>query len=603
MNSPSTSAIRCHGNRLAQEPSRYLQQHGHNPIDWYPWNDEALARARRKDCLIFLSVGYSSCHWCHVMEREVFQDDEVAQVLNDHFVSIKVDREEMPDLDALYMEAVQMITGQGGWPMSVFLSPDLKPVFGGTYIPRGRFRGLLDQLIEIYTHRRTELLAQSDQLSHRLGGLASISVPDAPPAGAEALEDAVSQAKDAFDPTQGGFQQSQKFPMPVRWRFLLQEYRHQRDPELAEMLTLTLEAMQGGGIRDHLAGGFHRYTVDSDWTVPHFEKMLYDNGQLAALFVEAGISLQRDDFLATGHDVLNFLIRDMRHPEGPFYASFDADSGGEEGTFYLWDADEIDASVGPQDGPLLAEYLGIVPQGNFEETGKCVLTRRADLTALALKYQVAEDYPAQAFERHRPTLRAVRDQRTAPGLDEKVVTSWNGLVIKALAQAAAKRPAYLKAAEEAADYLLENHRDKRGDLTRSSTAGRVAGDAVLDDYANLIDALLEIHKANGSPERLQEARELTDRVLRDFIRPEGGFFQTAEHQSAPLGRRVDPFDNVTPCGNSVMLHNLAYLAAETGEASYRSAAMKSLEQTAGLLNRAPFEMPWTCAALRTLLGS
>ncbi len=603
MDTPSPSSIRRDGNRLAQEPSLYLRQHGHNPIDWYPWGDDALQKARAEDRIIFLSVGYSSCHWCHVMEHEVFEHDDVAAALNRDFVSIKVDREERPDIDAVYMEAVQLMTGQGGWPMTVFMTPDLKPFFGATYLPKARFLGLLDQLVDVFRHRRAELDAQGDRVTQRLGLVGSMEIHGAPALDARLLEATVQRSKELFDETHGGFSQSQKFPTPARWRFLLREFRRHRDDELRAMITHTLEAMQGGGIRDHIGGGFHRYTVDPHWTVPHFEKMLYDNGQLASLFLEAGVALQRQDFLDTGCDVLDFLLREMRHSGGAFHASFDADSGGEEGTYYIWDAADIEAVIGSGDGAPLADLLGVTPGGNFEHTGKCVLTWRADIVSVASKHGLSPREAGDLLPRHRQALRTARARRTPPALDEKIITSWNGLVIAALAQATAAtgRSEYLAAGEEAMDFLLTHHRDAQGRLLRASTDGRVAGRAVLDDHAFVIDALLELYQVGGRPERLILARELTDTVRREFARPEGGFYQTPAGAEAPLGRRFDPFDNVIPAGNSVMLHNLLRLAAATGEETYLAEGRRGLEQASGLLDRAGFEMVWTCAAARLAL--
>ncbi len=585
----SPQTIRRDGNRLTREPSLYLRQHGHNPIDWYPWGPEALEKARQEDRIIFLSVGYSSCHWCHVMEHEVFEHDDV--------------REERPDIDAVYMEAVQLMTGQGGWPMTVFMTPDLKPFYGATYLPKDRFLELLDRLLKVRQTRRAELDAQSRRVTERLNLMGNLTIHDAPELDPALLAGIVTRSKELRDQTHGGFAQSQKFPTPARWRFLLREYRRDGDAELGAMITQTLEAMQGGGIRDHLGGGFHRYTVDPEWTVPHFEKMLYDNGQLASLFLEAGVALQRPDFLATAVDTLDFLLRKMRHPEGAFYASFDADSGGEEGTYYIWDEADITAEVGPTDGPALAAMLGITPQGNFEDTGRSVLTWRADAEAVAGEYGLTADLARALLPRHRQKLLAARDRRTPPALDEKIVTSWNGLVISALAQATAAtgQPQYLAAGEKAMDHLLRAHRDPDGRLFRASTAGQVAGEAVLDDHAFLIDALLDLYQYGGSPERLILARRLTDQVRERFARPGGGFYQTPAEAEAPLGRRHDPFDNVIPSGNSVMLHNLIRLAAATGEPAYQQEARRQAEHATGLLSQAGFELVWTAAAARMTL--
>jgi len=379
-NPRSPSDIRKHGNRLRDEPSLYLRQHAHNPLDWYPWGDEALARARAEDKPVFLSIGYSSCHWCHVMEHEVFEQDDVAAFMNEHFVSIKVDREERPDLDAVYMDAVQALTGRGGWPMSVFLTPDLKPFYGGTYVPKPQFLQLIGRIVEVFADDRRALEDQAAQLTAAVAGRAE------PSAGTGDLDRslvaaAVETAKQHHDPTYQGFRQQQKFPTPVKWRWLLHEYRRHGDPELGEMITGALDAMQDGGLQDHVGGGFHRYTVDAAWTVPHFEKMLYDNGQLAGLFLEAGVALERPDWTATGLDVLEFLMREMRDERGAFYASFDADSGGEEGTYYVWDRDEIVEVVGREDGHALADLLGVTAAWYLQQHGHEVTVNRSAFEA------------------------------------------------------------------------------------------------------------------------------------------------------------------------------------------------------------------------------
>ncbi len=586
--------IRTHGNHLLNEPSLYLQQHAHNPLDWYPWGEEALQRAKEEDKPIFLSIGYSSCHWCHVMEHEVFEHDDVARFMNEHFICIKVDREERPDLDAVYMEAVQMMTGRGGWPMSVFLTPDLKPFHGGTYFPHDQFMSLVQQINEIYLTRRDDLNEQGNTVAQRIAASSNIQTHDGARLSSDILENVVNRSREVFDHTNGGFQQTQKFPTPARWRFLLHEYRHTPDDDLRQMIVQTLEAMQGGGIYDHIGGGFHRYTVDPNWTVPHFEKMLYDNGQLASLYLEAGAVFNRKDFTATGTDVLDFLIREMRSEDGGFYASYDADSGGEEGTYYIWDQADITAAVGEKDGPALAVVLGVDSRGNFEHTGKSVLTRRPKT-----------DDPKHLLARHRETLLTVRQQRTPPGLDRKIITSWNGLTISALAQAyaATGNIKYLDAAEKAASFILETHHNEKGLLLRSSSDGRVSGEAILDDYAFLADALLELYQVTGKSSHLQTARDLVDHARIDFIKAGSGFYLTSAGTKAPLGRRVEHFDSVTPSGNSVMLHNLIRLTAITGEPIYLKEAKNQLNDLSGLLNRAGFEMVWSCDAARKVIST
>jgi uncharacterized protein YyaL (SSP411 family) len=595
--------IRRDGNHLRDESSLYLLQHAHNPVDWYPWGPEALARAAAEDKPIFLSIGYSSCHWCHVMEHEVFEDDEVARYLNAFFICIKVDREERPDLDSVYMDAVQAMTGRGGWPMSVFLTPDLKPFHGGTYFPREHFMQLVHQVAEVFRTRRADLERQGAQVAGSIAVPPPINVDGSDRAlDDELLAQAANRGLENYDAVNGGFQQSQKFPTPVKWRFLLHEFRRQGDDE---QITHTLAAMQGGGIQDHVGGGFHRYTVDHRWTVPHFEKMLYDNGQLAGLYLEGGVVFDRPDFSATGLDVLDFLLRDMRGDEGAFYSSFDADSGGEEGTYYVWSVADITAAVGEVDGPALAEVLGVDARGNFEHTGKSVLTRRTDLKKIAERQGRAPEEVAQLFARHRDRLREVRAQRTPPGLDRKIVTSWNGLTIASLAQgyAVTRNPVYLEAARRAADFLLTTHRRADGTLWRASNGGRVTGEGILDDYAFLADGLLELFQVSGEVKYLAAARELLDRARTDFARPDGpGFFIASTRADAPLGRTVEFYDSVIPSGNAVMYRDLIKLAALTGETVYLDEAHAGLTGWSSLLERGGLELAGWLDAVGCIVG-
>ncbi len=594
----SIADIRRDGNHLKDEPSLYLQQHAHNPIDWYPWSEAALRRARAEDKPIFLSIGYSSCHWCHVMEHEVFEKDDVAEYMNEHFVCIKVDREERPDLDAVYMDAVQMITGGGGWPMSVFLTPELRPFFGGTYIPHAKFLELCRQISQVFATRREALEQQAAEITARITGQNLTTTPGGKLT-AEIIDKAVTSGKQSFDETHAGFSQQQKFPTPVRWQFLLHRFRKTGDEELARMIVATCEAMAGGGIYDHVGGGFHRYTVDPAWTVPHFEKMLYDNAQLAGLYLEAGVVFGRKDFTALGLDVLDFLLREMQDERGGFYSSFDADSGGHEGTYYIWSRDEISAVVGDEDGPVLADLLGVDARGNFERSGKSVLTRRADREQIAREHEREPESLDVLFERHRENLRRQRDQRTPPGLDRKIITSWNGLTIAALAQAHAVtgRPEYLDGARRAADLLLREHRDDTGRLRRASSDGRAAGLGILDDYAFLADGLLELYQVCGEARYLEAAGGLLETVRTDFVHPSGGYFLTAEGDEAPLARHVEYFDSVIPSGNAAVLGGLIRYGAITGRTEFHDEARRCLDAWSGLLERAGLEMAgWFDAA-------
>jgi uncharacterized protein YyaL (SSP411 family) len=599
----SLDQIRERGNALIDEPSLYLQQHARNPVYWHPWNEEALARARDEDKPIFLSSGYSSCHWCHVMEHEVFEKDDVAAYLNEHFVSIKIDREERPDLDATYMEAVHLLNGRGGWPMSVFLTADLKPFYGGTYLPHKPFLDLLQRIVAAHADRREELQKQADHLAQGIARGSQALPGEGEGLGAEIIDQAVAKAKQQYDEQYGGFRQAQKFPTPIKWRFLLHEYRRRPNAELRQMIAHSLEAMARGGLYDHVGGGFHRYTVDQAWTVPHFEKMLYDNAQLAGLMLEAGVALGRDDFTALGRDTLDFLLREMRDEKGGIYASFDADSGGDEGSYYVWNPAEIAAVAGKEDGLALAAVLGVTPDGNFESTGSSVITRRADVDQLSGRFGLSPLQLDGLFDQHRQALRQARERRVAPTLDRKIVTSWNGLTITALAQAFAVsgEERYLDAARSATDFLLGTHLRPDNSLWRTSCDGRPSGDGVLDDYAFLVQALIEVFQVTGESRYLQAARLLTDRVLAGFSRPGGGFFLSASGVAAPLGRRIEYFDSVEPSGCSVMLDNLIRLGAVTGEMSYTDRARQDLDAVSDMLERMGLEMSGWLDAGRKLV--
>jgi len=596
----SPARIRAEGNHLKDESSVYLRQHAHNPVDWYPWGEEALARARDEDKPIFLSIGYASCHWCHVMEHEVFEHDGVAALVNERFVCIKVDREERPDLDAVYMEAVQAMTGRGGWPMTVFLTPDLVPFFGGTYFPREQFLQLCRNIDRAYVEKRDEITSQAARMAEHLSR--------SPSTGGDRVLDlravaAVAETALArYDETWGGFRQQQKFPTPLRWRFLLHQYRRSGDERIAKAVKHTLTVMGSGGIHDHLGGGFHRYTTEETWLVPHFEIMLYDDAQLASLYLEAAAVFDDARFREIAVDLLDFMLRDLSDPEGGFYASYDADSGGEEGSFYVWTPAEIDAVAGPVDGPVLARLLGVTAEGNFE--GKSILTRRVSPAEVAAEFDRDEADVAALFDTHRQALYDRRAERVRPGLDRKLVTAWNGMALSAIARgyAVLGDARYLEAARLAADRLWELHRDAQGRLCRASTGGMRSGDGIVDDYALLAGGLLDLYQAGGQAKYLRWARELLATARASFADPEGGFFMTAEDGEAPLGRRVDLFDSVEPSGASAMLHALLRESALTGEAGGRALVGEILARHGDLLVRAGLEMAWWADAVSLYHG-
>jgi uncharacterized protein YyaL (SSP411 family) len=596
--------IRREGNRLGAESSLYLRQHAHNPVDWYPWGEEALARARELDRPLFLSIGYASCHWCHVMEREVFEDDEVAARLNEHFVSVKVDREERPDLDAAYMDAVHAITGRGGWPLSVFLTPDGKPFFGGTYFPRDAFLEILGRIERLHREQRGELEEQAGKLAEHVASLpGAVGQGGDVDLGAGVFETAVRQAEINFDGKHGGFKSDQKFPTPGRWQLLLHVYRKTGESRLAAMLGRTLDAMAAGGIYDHVGGGFHRYAVDERWLVPHFEKMLYDNAQLASLYLEAGVVLGRLEYLVVAKDVLDFLLREMRGEEGAFYASFDADSGGEEGSFYVWSVDDLAMATTPDEGPVLAALMGVDSYGNFGNRTS-VMTRWQDVAKVAAECERDPAEVEQIFQKWRQALRDHRARRPAPALDRKIVAAWNGLAITAMTQgyAALGDDRYLAAAREAADYIWRVHHEGDGRLRRASDAGEARHAAVLGDYALVADAFLDLFQATGEPEWLSRALSLIERARSDFRHEAGGFYLSSRDVEAPIGRHVAFFDSVMPSGNAALLHVLLKAAALTGREEYRADVVSALRAYRLLLEQAPLELSWWLDAALRLAG-
>jgi len=581
---------RLTGNHLKAEKSLYLRQHAHNPVDWYPWGETALKRARDEDKPVFLSIGYAACHWCHVMENEVFEDDEVAYFLNENLICIKVDREERPDLDHVYMQAVQMLTGSGGWPLSVFLTPDLKPFFGGTYFPRDQFLALINRVHQVYQKNRGMVDRQAAALYRSIAG--GIKLSGEQPVDQKEMEAAARTAADQFDFQWGGVAAPMKFPTPLRWMFLLDYYRKTGEHRFAEIVRKTLDHMGSGGIHDHVGGGFHRYTTEPTWLVPHFEKMLYDNALLVSLYLQAYAVFGEKRYVEIARDTLDFLIREMSGQEGGFYSSLDADSAGGEGSFYLWTPEEIHQVTGPEDGPVLARWLGVTAEGNFE--GKSILTRRRSAPGAEI-----------LFEKHRRALREHRAKRPRPLLDRKVITAWNGLAIGALAQAHAilGDERYRASAEKAAEFIFRNHLAGNGRLQRASTHGvATVGEGILDDYAFLAAGLLELYRATGDTRWLRRSLGLIDYVRIHFVHPRGGFYMTSRTHSAPAGRPVDVFDNAQPSGNAVMLQALITSAALTSKQAYKRDAEKMLRAYSEIMKMAGPEMAWWYDAALKLSG-
>jgi hypothetical protein len=581
-------------NRLAAESSPYLLQHANNPVDWYPWGAEAIERAKAEQKPIFLSIGYSACHWCHVMEHESFESEPIARVMNDNYVCIKVDREERPDLDQIYMNAVQLMTGRGGWPMSVFLTPDLKPFYGGTYWPptaRGGMPGFDQVLLAVsdaWQNRRTQAEEQAESLTDHLAGMA------AGPAEPKDLQHSLVARSAAamlrtFDHEHGGFGGAPKFPHPMDLRLLAQSWFRNREEETLHVITHTLDKMAAGGIYDQLGGGFHRYSTDAHWLVPHFEKMLYDNALLVPCYLDAWLITGNADYARVARETCDYVLREMTDPQGGFYSTQDADSEGVEGKFFVWTPAEIEAVLGADAAAEFCHVYNVTRGGNFEH-GQSILNlphRLADCATALLK---AEGALQESLSASREKLLAHREQRIHPGLDDKVLVAWNGLMIDALAQAAGvlDEPRYLAAAQHAATFVLQHMRRKDGRLLHSWRHGTAKLDAYLDDYTCLANALVSLYEADFDERWITAASELIDRVLLSFVDPDrGGFFFTATDHESLIARQKDFYDNAVPSGNSMAALALVRLGKLTGRSDYLVAAEGTLRAAAGLIERAP----------------
>jgi uncharacterized protein len=543
-------------NRLAQETSPYLLQHRDNPVDWYPWGQEAQGRARELDRPILLSVGYSACHWCHVMERESFEDAATAAYMNEHFVNVKVDREERPDVDALYMEAVQAISGQGGWPMTVFCDPDGVPFYGGTYFPpdEGRgmpsFRMVMEAVLDAFENRRDELRERAPETRRRLAAIGAIEPAGEAP-GEELLAAATATLREGADMERGGFGGAPKFPPSAALELLLAR-------DASEPVQRTLDAMMAGGIHDQIGGGFARYSVDAGWLVPHFEKMLYDNAQLARAYLHGWQALGHERYRRVCERTLDWALAEMRGPEGGFYAALDADSEGEEGRFYVWTPDQIRAVLGAEAEPAI-EFYGVTEAGNFEGRNILHLAGGAG----------AAEPPGLAGARR--ALYEARAERVRPGLDDKRLTAWNALILAALAEAGAAlgRADYLDAARHCAEFVLRDLRDGEGRLLRTYKDGEGRLNGYLEDHAFLLEALLTLYSATFEPQWFEQARALAETTIARFGDPErGGFYSTSDDHEELIARRKEIGDHPIPSGNSAAALGLLRLEALSGERSY-----------------------------------
>ncbi len=606
-------------NRLAHETSPYLRQHQHNPVDWHPWGPEALELARKLDRPIFLSIGYSACHWCHVMEHESFENDAIAKVLNDHFVSIKVDREERPDLDQIYMMSVQLLNrGQGGWPMSVFLTPDLKPFAGGTYFPpddrygRPGFKRVLESVAEWWQTRRDEVTKMSGDITERIQGMGRLE------AGAGELSPMlVRKAVDAlnrtFDPVNGGFGSAPKFPHPMDLRVILRAWQRFGGDETLHLARHTLDRMAMGGIYDHLGGGFARYSTDARWLVPHFEKMLYDNALLAPGYLEAYQITGEPSYRAVVEETLGWVLRDMTSPEGPFYSTLDADSEGVEGKFYVWTAEEIEQILDKDEADLFCAVYGVEPEGNWhDEAGHGppgptnILNRVKTFDQVARLNRIPEADLRRRLEASRKKLFAVRNRRVWPGRDEKALTAWNALMISALAQSGAvlENPQYVEAARRAADFILTRMRTKDGKLLRSYSSGTEPKlNGYLEDYSFLADALVSLYEATFEPHWIAAGLQIVEVMIDQFWdAADGGFFYTGRDHESLIARNKDPHDNAIPSGNSMAVTALLRLVKLTGRVDLQEKAEATLKLYAGLLTEHPMAAGQMLIALDFYLG-
>ncbi len=591
-------------NHLAQATSPYLKQHQHNPVDWYPWGPEALERARREDKPIFLSIGYSTCHWCHVMAHESFEDEGIAALLNEHFISIKVDREERPDLDETYMNVVTALTGRGGWPLSVFLTPELKPFYGGTYFPptdRGGLPGfprLLLALTQAYRQNQEQIAELSRRVLDHLQKIEAAAGEGQEPT-PESLSQAAYDLLKIFNPQNGGFGEAPKFPHSLEWSFILHYYRYSGETQFLEKLAFTLEKMARGGIYDQLGGGFHRYTVDGEWVVPHFEKMLYDNAQLVPLYL-AHFQLTGDPLARrVAVETLDFVLREMQAPGGGFYAGWDADSEGVEGKYYVWSLEEVERVVGPELAPLTAAALGITREGNFEDAN--VVTRPLTREELVARIAKTPEQVEASLAEAMAALRRVREARVPPHRDEKIITSWNGLMLTALAQGAQvlEDRRYYEAAARAARFILATL--LQGDvLYRSCTGGQVSGPGFSEDYAALAQALLDLYETDFDPAWLATAQRLMALLEEKFLDPADGlYFYVAQDQESPLVRSKSIFDQTIPSGNSLALRVCLKLHRLTEEPRYRDRALTILRRFQSRMQENPFGFAymWTGALL------
>ncbi|TFG27609.1 thioredoxin domain-containing protein [Candidatus Thorarchaeota archaeon] len=587
-------------NRLAQEKSPYLLQHAMNPVDWYSWNDEAFEKAKKENKPIFLSVGYSTCHWCHVMAHESFEDEEVASLMNNAFVNIKVDREERPDIDRVYMEVAQMITGRGGWPLTIIMTPDKKPFYAATYIPKeSRYsmlgmKELIPRIKELWTTNQENIEEVIGQIEEAL--LRSSSPGETGDLILEDINLAYSQLSQRFDEERGGFGSVPKFPSPHNLMLILRYWKRTGDERALHMVEKTLKEMRLGGLFDHLGFGFHRYSTDAEWLLPHFEKMLYDQASLLMIYTEAYQITKKHEYADVVRDIVEYITRDLKGPEGAFYSAEDADSEGEEGKFYTWSQKEIEDTLGEEVASIFMQVYNVHKEGNFddeatrEKTGMNILHMKQSVDVATEMVKLSREELTILLDKARTKLFIHRERRVRPSLDDKILTDWNGFIIAALAKAAVAIGdlKYIEVAENALSFILQTMLDETKELYHRYKDGDVAIGAFLDDYAYLIWALLEMYEATYKPQYLEQAQNLTKTVIEKFWDDkEGGFYFTSIDAEELLVRKKDAYDGAIPSGNSVSFFNLIRLARLLGDNEYEDYAVKIGRAFSSEIKRAP----------------
>jgi uncharacterized protein YyaL (SSP411 family) len=579
---PTTMAVHKYTNRLIYETSPYLLQHAHNPVDWFPWGKEAFERAKKEDKPVFLSIGYSTCHWCHVMERESFENEQIAEIMNEYFVNIKVDREHRPDVDGIYMNAVQMMTGLGGWPLSVFLTPEGKPFFGGTYFPpkdvygRPGFERVLLSIADAWKNRRQELIDSSHKISDVLASLTGPTKKET--LSSDMLKAGFDYFKAAFDSVNGGFGPAPKFPQPTNLSMLLSYWYRTNDTQALQMVEKTLDAMSKGGIYDHIGGGFHRYATNKKWLIPHFEKMHYDQALLSKVYMQAYQVTGKQNYAVTAREVFDYVLRDMTDPEGGFYSAEDADSEGKEGVFYVWEQKEIDAILDKDEAEIFSAYYGVTEKGNFEEE-KTILNITSSTAQLEEKFNKDHTEITNILSKAHSKIFSERAKRIRPHRDDKIITAWNGLMISSMAYGGAvlREEKYIRAAERAAEFILDSlHKKDR--LMRDYRQNQAVELAFLDDYAFTIMGFLDLYEASFETKWLIDAKMLAVEMIKLFTDNEqGGFFLTGKDSEKLITRIKPSTDGVIPSGNSAASFALLKLGKLTMNQYFTEQGGKVLE--------------------------